>query len=110
MSRYLVVVLMVVVVILVLVSAWLFGRTTVLGDRLDGLLEEQRILEDGVMVRDMELMLRDSLLLEGLRESEVRMLEYVKLRSVSWGKAKGMEDSIMLLQMRRDSLIRELLK
>ena len=88
---------------------WTLGDNDRLRQRLDGVNVEVEMLLDKVMISELELRSRDSLLMLEIGKSEDQVMEYVRLRAESWTKAEALEDSIRVTQGRRDSLINRII-
>ena len=88
---------------------WTWGDNDRLRERLEAVNGDADRLVDKVLLMEMELVDRDSLLLEEISRSEDQVMEYVRLRAESWSKAEALEDSIRVTQGRRDSLINRII-
>ena len=81
-----------------------------LDGRIDLLRKESKVLVDKVLVMELEMLERDSMIMREVGVSEGKIMEYVRLRSESWDRAEALADSIDVMRKERERLINRDLK
>ena len=87
-----------------------FSDSDRMNQRMDAVVEERDMLLEKVLMMDMELSQRDSMVMVEIGKSERRLVGFMKARAESWVRAQELEDSIGLLRQDRDSLAKTFLK